>query len=89
MLKDGGPAFPERHGPEFYVSGMTLRQWYAGKALQTITITGSVGEVQAVVDANMRAVANMCLQMADALIEAGKPQPDEECSLIPSDNNGA
>lgn len=35
-VDDGGPAFPERHGPEFYVSGMTLRDYFAAQALQGI-----------------------------------------------------
>lgn len=32
--KDGGPAFPPVHNPETHPSGMTLRDYFAGIALQ-------------------------------------------------------
>jgi len=32
-MKDGGPAFPT-HTPDMVIFGMTLRDWFAGMALQ-------------------------------------------------------
>jgi hypothetical protein len=33
-INDGGPAFPPVHDPETHQSGLTLRDWFAGQALQ-------------------------------------------------------
>ncbi len=33
-IDNGGPAFPPHRNPETHASGMTLRDWFAGQALQ-------------------------------------------------------
>ena len=44
---DGGPAFPfhiqHPNGDEWKETGMTLRDWFAGKALQGLLIRGALG----------------------------------------------
>lgn len=35
-LPGGGPAFPPMHDPDTHASGMTLRDYFAAKALQSI-----------------------------------------------------
>ena len=90
-IDNGGPAFPvpsvcNANGDVQYgTDGMSLRQWYAGQALNGILSQSPAGlfshanawkaaidvEKQTNVDWT-RGVALLCLQFADALIEAEK-----------------
>ena len=73
---DGGPAFPRAmgtipklSGPEsdFGADGMTLRQWYAGKALSGSEWTQS--EDADGKQASAELLANACFKIADAFIQ--------------------
>lgn len=77
-IKDGGPAFPaipgdKAEGPCCYWGGMSLRDWFAGMALQGILASG---------DKSKREVlAGWSYQLADAmLVELAKDrhQADSE-----------
>lgn len=35
-INHGGPAFPLTAGQQVYVTGMTLRDWFAGQALSAV-----------------------------------------------------
>jgi hypothetical protein len=63
----GGPAFPLhpsiRPALDTDVCGMTLRDWFAGKALQGATIRGWSPGV------SMDAVAKQCYELADAMLK--------------------
>lgn len=63
----GGSAFPLQcrtpYGTEH--PGMTLRQWYAGKTLQTFSTVG----VDCV---SPERVAKICFKTADAMIKEGE-----------------
>lgn len=65
----GGPAFPTEQGEDLhgnwnqtYDPGMSLRQWYAGLALQGWLMNGDFGEDVCV---------KMAWETADAMIKAG------------------
>lgn len=88
--RDGGPAFPrpfswdvetrggthmgDRPEPHPEQDGMTLRQWYAGKALQALAEVAAQGVYghkenrQAAADE----LADACFAIADAMIRRGK-----------------
>lgn len=77
-LDGGGPAFPVAHGidgnwqkeplPEF--SGMTLRRWYAGLAMQGYLAMCADPEISSRPAAEW--TAKRALEYADALIAAEK-----------------
>lgn len=75
-IDDGGPAFPLH--PENTMTlqdcrGMTLRQWYAGKALQGyLSAPGTYGQQAR---DNSDVAAEWAYIAADAMIEAGKTKP--------------
>ena len=65
-IDDGGPAFPtdseQQIGPNSYhVVGMSLRQWYAGMALQGILANNNLC-------VNAQADSNQAFLYADAMI---------------------
>lgn len=71
---DGGPAFPRPYsmvlgtGHQFWEQdGMTLRDWFAGQALASVTYT-----LGAEIDDS---VAKRCYEIADAMIAAREGQP--------------
>lgn len=68
---DGGPAFPHGYSAQANsMPGMSLREWYAGKAL-----TGLV-EMHHGIGVDPRATAIASVQFADALISAlAEPLP--------------
>ena len=37
-IPDGGPAFPPMHDPDTHASGMTLRDYFAAKAMQVTLV---------------------------------------------------
>jgi hypothetical protein len=76
-IDDGGPAFPT--DPETYngtgLCGMTLRDWLAGQALQSMDFTTVIEQA---VEEGFKPtqageyIATACYKMADAMIEARK-----------------
>ena len=66
---DGGPAFP-RYGTDYCErqSGMTLRDWFAGKALAAIPHIGCG------CDLRVEEVALAAYQLADAMLKAREVQ---------------
>jgi hypothetical protein len=64
--KTGGPAFPtweqDEYGSKFFNEGMTLRDYFAAKAMQGMMhdVTQPVGEV----------IAEWAYQVADAMLKA-------------------
>lgn len=84
-VSDGGPAFPQaiafnRNGEAVYSGmyfqegpGMSLRDWFAGMALQ-----GIMNNTNAFANMSDKAVAENCWKAADAMLAARKrkePQP--------------
>ena len=65
-MDKSGPAFAcaSEHGHQ---QGMTLRQWYAGQALQ-----GMLSRLQADGSHECEAIAEMAFTIADAMLEAEK-----------------
>jgi hypothetical protein len=69
-INDGGPAFPfDGYGER--VSGMTLRDWFAGQALAGVTSSVndeiSVGQVEG--------IAEIAYALADAMLAAREVKP--------------
>ena len=80
-INDGGPAFPapmftrQADGQpmcpqEFGLGGMTLRDWFAGQALQSY-LAGRNSDAR---DSNAVAVAVACYKYADAMLAAREPE---------------
>ena len=71
-MKDGGPAFPHLHdscqrvNETEHWSGMSLRQWYAGKAMQTLILQFTTF--------NKNEIARMAYEQADAMISEGEKE---------------
>ena len=80
---DGGPAFPPMHDPATHASGMTIRDWFAGQAMETLKLehyfttslygpshvtTTSVTASQATPEE----IARRAYAIADAMLEARK-----------------
>lgn len=68
-LDDGGTAFPHTHTSSLRVSwqtGMSLRDWFAGMAMQGLASNPEVS------NSNLVSLANESFDMADAMIEARK-----------------
>jgi hypothetical protein len=63
--KDGGSAFPTMKSAYQLQSGMTLRDWFAGMALQ-----GEVGAWTAPIDGNEQTIAERCYRLSDAMLAA-------------------
>ena len=57
---DGGPAFPIGSTPEEWGNGMTLRDYFAAKAMQNY-----IGD-----DCTPDAIAKAAYEMADAMLKA-------------------
>lgn len=71
QIDDGGPAFPnnDQYGCAF--TGMTLRDWFAGKAYRTAWMAMESGYYEG----GNEEVAECAYQMADAMIAArNKPK---------------
>lgn len=70
-LKDeGGPAFPAHPERDLY-SGMSLRDYFAGQALQLFSLTDAeVEKLLAGHWARHDIVAEFCYGVADAMLEA-------------------
>lgn len=61
---DGGPAFPPMHDPETHASGMSLRDWFAGRALAGLLAHSS--------DRADDVDAFLAYNLADAMLKARK-----------------
>tara|TARA_R110000868_G_scaffold335147_2_gene595926 strand:+ start:354 stop:569 length:216 start_codon:yes stop_codon:yes gene_type:complete len=66
--KTGGPAFPQQSFPE---RGMTLRQWYAGKAMESVFGMSAKSHTKDNRDQVCGLIAKLCFTMADAMISEG------------------
>lgn len=74
---DGGPAFPnfreiDQHGLVHQNDGMSLRDWFAGRAMQALapgTFEAACEEGQTAAKA-AEVVADVAYRMADAMIAA-------------------
>lgn len=72
--ENGGPAFPQNDlsaynmGPDGIGDGMgmTLRDWFAGRALASLPISGAAS------DAAIDGAANVAYRIADAMLAARK-----------------
>lgn len=75
--KDGGPAFPNRWANEGENEGMTLRDWFAGKAIPAIIAATSDGKHQPNIKDGEHirfAIARDAYDMADAMLAAREGQ---------------
>jgi hypothetical protein len=59
----GGPAFPNVTPTRIYAEGMTLRDYFAAKAMQGLL----AGKLQSV---ELKVIAGDCYKMADAMLKA-------------------
>jgi hypothetical protein len=69
QIDDGGQAFPHTHTSSLGISwqtGMSLRDWFAGMALQGLMAKTNVQYATAAID------ARAAYETADAMIEARK-----------------
>ena len=64
-INDGGPAFPH-DGQHNYTGGMTLRDYFAAKAMQSIVSVLHVG----IKPMSLESVASVAYEIADAMLKA-------------------
>lgn len=74
-IKDGGPAFPSHdkiHGVDFTETGMTLRDYFAAKAMQGLLSCPDFKEMW--IDSNepikIKYLVNKSYEIADAMLAA-------------------
>ena len=85
-VNDGGPAYPYRccEGPGqdktyHFAPGMSLRDWFAGMALQGLLSGDAHPDVDPMSILNSPEKRAKCAYMlADAMLAARQPQPDQE-----------
>ena len=65
-VNTGGPAFPVQDASRWQAHGMTLRDYFAAKAMQGL-LAGNLKTV------NMRIISTECYAMADAMLKAREP----------------
>jgi hypothetical protein len=79
-INDGGPAFPHpsgwRRNPEVS-DGMTLRQYYAAKAMRVFVAEALDDSGLGGADFNFETVARRCFAMADAMIAEGARENEQ------------
>ena len=71
--KTGGPAFPRPHSgtSQFAQQGMTLRDYFAAKAMQTYIADKDLIDMYCFLEKNVKQeVATTAYQMADAMLKA-------------------
>ena len=61
---DGGPAFQPMHDPDTHASGMTLRDYFAGRAMQSYLLGKDRDSF------TFEQWAQASYEMADAMLEA-------------------
>ena len=75
MNDTGGPAFPTKNYAaiqplaEGYSEGMSLRDWFAGKAMTTMFYPAIMESIRTDKDLDCGQVAAFAYQMADALLK--------------------
>ena len=88
MIKDtSGPAFPFqrdiRYSPDFNCEpGMTLRQWYAGLAMQAL-LTNSIEAMAEIPTIKQVAYAMADAMLAEDYIQPWIKNPDMEVQNVP------
>lgn len=72
MDNTGGPAFPTLadNGHAMNQDGMTLRDWFAGKAMTTMFYPAIMESIRTDKDLNCDQVAAFAYLMADAMLKA-------------------
>jgi hypothetical protein len=83
--RDGGPAFPSplvrnEDGERFFADdygygGMTLRDYFAGQALQGMLASNIQVPVGSAPQTNIILLASACYRAADAMLAAREKQP--------------
>ena len=76
-INDGGPAFPTSHSPNYpqeIGGGLSIRDWFAGMALQGWLASYDCRSVHPVTNETELCVANHAYKMADAMLAARKEQ---------------
>lgn len=73
--EDGGPAFPTTQyangiSPSGHDQGMTLRDWFAGKAMTTMFYPAIMESIRTDNDLDCLKVAEFAYAMADAMLAA-------------------
>lgn len=72
---DGGPAFPFNHyGLQPTEHGMSMRDYFAAKAMQAAMTGASAGSEEAL-PMLMQTIARISYQMADAMLAAREVKP--------------
>jgi hypothetical protein len=79
-IDDGGPAFPQQgftypNGEtEYPMPGMTLRDWFAGQALNGLYSSGDIDLTKHTTEKSVGRsnIAKLAYAVADAMIEARK-----------------
>lgn len=67
---DGGPAFPVvAHSGTHFTQGMTLRDYYKGKALIGVLSIESLQKTFFIGGVDYTAIANLCGELADAMLK--------------------
>ena len=61
---NGGPAFPPMHDPDTHASGMTLRDYFAGRAMQSYLLDKDRDSF------TFEQWAQASYEMADAMLKA-------------------
>lgn len=62
----GGPAFPAKDSDGYWAEGMTLRDYFAAKAMQGICTNSALGNWSA------KIIAREAYEIADAMLKARK-----------------
>ena len=62
-IEDGGPAFPPHWDPKTHPSGMSLRDYFAAKAMQGLMASPECPE-------SMEVAAKCSYNLADAMLKA-------------------
>ena len=71
MLHTGGPAFPTGTGVTPYNSGMTLRDYFAAKAMQSYAGDEAFGDACTFMGKDFNEeIARTAYQIADAMLKA-------------------
>lgn len=71
-VNDGGPAFPMASGPcNDFEHGMSLRDWFAGRAMQSM-LHSEIGKSGW---ATVHGVASDAYKVADAMLKAREVKP--------------
>jgi hypothetical protein len=69
-MNDGGPAFPH-DGQQNYTGGMSLRDYFAAKAMQAALVNANAGSQDGINQLG-KLVAQYAYLIADAMLEARK-----------------